>query len=77
MKQTRFSNDQNRPSNSDLFLLLLNNTSRSLRKQFQSQQNRSSNIMAHIYKINIHQNLTNSARESMEDNHPLLTRRVN
>ncbi|CAF4174391.1 unnamed protein product, partial [Rotaria sordida] len=60
------SNDQNRPSNSDLFLLVLNNISRSLRNQFQLQQNNSSNKMAHIFEIKIdknHHNLINSTED--------------
>ncbi|CAF1362774.1 unnamed protein product [Adineta steineri] len=73
------SNDQNRLSNSDLFLLLLNNTSRPLRDEFKLQKNKSSKIMAHIYKTNLdtnNQNLSNSARGSMEDLHTLQTRRA-
>ncbi|CAF1444597.1 unnamed protein product [Rotaria sp. Silwood1] len=69
------SNDQNRPSNSDLFLLILNHTSRSLRNQFKLQQNNSSNKMAHIYKTKIdynHHNLINS----IEDTHITQTRRT-
>ncbi|CAF3401827.1 unnamed protein product [Rotaria socialis] len=60
------SNNQNRPSNSDLFLLILNNTSRPLRHQFKEQQNNSTNKTAHIYKTKTHHNhhnLTNSAED--------------
>ncbi|CAF4359302.1 unnamed protein product [Rotaria sp. Silwood2] len=60
------SNEENRPSNSDLFLLVLNNTSRSLRNQFKLQRNDASNKMAHVYKTKIdnnHHNLTNSAED--------------
>jgi hypothetical protein len=74
-----FSHDQNRPSNSDLFLLLLNNTSRSLREQFKFQQNNSTNKMAHTYKTMTDENnqtTTNSARNSTQDVHNLQDRLV-
>ncbi|UJR22294.1 hypothetical protein I4U23_025352 [Adineta vaga] len=74
-----FSNEQYRLSNSDIFLLLLNNTSRRLRNQFKLQKNPSSNIMAHIYKTNNdidHQNLTSSARELTDDIRFSSTRRT-
>ncbi len=75
-----FSNEQNRLNNSDIFLLLLNNTSRSLRTQFQLQINNSSTTMAHIYKIKndniIIQNLTNSMTDLSVDAEVEQARRV-
>jgi len=68
-----FSNEQIRLSNSDTFLLLLNNTSRSIRTQFRLQENNSSNTIAHIYKTkfddnnNINQNLAQSMTDLSED----------
>jgi hypothetical protein len=44
-----FSADQSRPNNADLFLLLLNNTSRPFRKEFELQKKKSS-AMAHRYQ---------------------------
>ncbi len=61
------SNEQNRPSNSDIFLLLLNNTSRSIRNQFQLQENNSSSTMAHIYKTKAENNIDPSMINSMSD----------
>ncbi|CAF0903236.1 unnamed protein product [Rotaria sp. Silwood1] len=58
------SADQSRPNNADIFLLVLNNTSRSLRKQFESQK-KFSNVMNHKFQKQINnqnQNLTNSSR---------------
>ncbi len=67
-------------NNSDIFLLLLNNTSRSLRTQFQLQINNSSTTMAHIYKIKndniIIQNLTNSMTDLSVDAEVEQARRV-
>jgi hypothetical protein len=63
-----FSADQSRPNNADLFLLLLNNTSRPLRKQFEFQKRKSS-VMAHRYqrKLNNQTHVyPNSARPSTE-----------
>jgi len=66
-----FSNEQNRLSNSDIFLLLLNSTSRSLRTEFQVHGNNLSSAMAHIYKTrndyNINSNLTNSEINLTDD----------
>ncbi|CAF0875475.1 unnamed protein product [Rotaria sordida] len=58
------SADQSRPNNADIFLLVLNNMSRSLRKEFESQKNLS-NVMNHRFqrKLNKHkQDLSNSSR---------------
>ena len=43
------SPEQLRPSNADIFLLLLNNTSRSHRKDFERQVNRRSRTIAHRF----------------------------
>jgi hypothetical protein len=75
-----FSNEQNRLSNSDIFLLLLNNTSRLLRTQFQVHGNNLSSTMAHIYKTksdsNFNQNLTGSEINLTDDIQIAQARRV-
>ena len=43
------SPEQLRPSNADIFLLLLNNTSRSYRRDFERQVNRRSRTIAHRF----------------------------
>ncbi len=75
-----FSNEQNRLSNSDIFLLLLNNTSRLLRTQFQVHGNNLSSTMAHIYRTksdsNFNQNLTGSEINLTDDIQIAQARRV-
>jgi len=67
-------------SNSDIFLLLLNNTSRLLRTQFQVHGNNLSSTMAHIYKTksdsNFNQNLTGSEINLTDDIQIAQARRV-
>lgn len=63
-----FSSDQSHPNNADLFLLLLNNTSRSLRKEFELQTNKST-VMAHRYQRNTNNQtipISDSARTSFD-----------
>lgn len=74
-----FSPDDTRPSNADLFLLLLNNTSRVYRKEFESQIS-TSKIMAHRYetKTVYHDCMSpHSARTSVGSFHYPPAQRVN
>ncbi|CAF1515172.1 unnamed protein product [Rotaria magnacalcarata] len=65
------SADQSRPNNADIFLLVLNNTSRSLRREFESQKNLS-NVMNHRFKRKIsthhpHSSFPTTAADSMSN----------
>ncbi|CAF1048646.1 unnamed protein product [Adineta steineri] len=71
--------DQSRPNNADLFLLVLNNTSRSLRQEFEQQINLT-NVMAHKFQQsmnNLNENIINSARTSVVSIPSQLTERTN
>jgi hypothetical protein len=72
------SSDQSRPNNADLFLLILNNTSRPLRKEFESQKTNSSNVMAHIFQTRMNNrdnSLPTSTRTSLDSTqHPTAVR---
>jgi len=73
------SAEQSRPNNADLFLLVLNNTSRSIRKDFEKQTS-SSTIMAHRFQRNINninQSLPSSAKTSIDSFQYILAERVN
>lgn len=66
-----FSPNQSRPNNADIFLLLLNNASRSFRKEFELQDNLS-NIMNHRFQKksnDYRRNSSNIARLSMNSIH--------
>jgi hypothetical protein len=74
-----FSTDQSRPNNADLFLLLLNNTSRPFRKEFESQTKTSFSVMAHIFQRNTsnrRNSLTSSSRTSVDSFQALSAERV-
>ncbi|CAF4307093.1 unnamed protein product [Rotaria socialis] len=65
------SAEQSRPNNADIFLLVLNNTSRSLRREFESQKNLS-NVMNHRFKRKIsthhsHSSFPTTAADSMSN----------
>jgi hypothetical protein len=62
-----FSPDQSRPNNADFFLLLLNNTSRPLRNEFESQTNKST-VMAHRYQRKTNNQTHSSRRTSTDSN---------
>ena len=61
---TSFSNEQNRVSNGDTLLLLLNNVSRSTRSQFESQEYGAFRTMAHVYKTRLELSMELSSRNS-------------
>lgn len=74
-----FSNEQYRPSNSDMFLLVLNSVSRSFRNEFKAQKNAASSTIAHTYRTNHEsnsENLTRSTQETSEDIRVSPARRV-
>lgn len=58
------SSEQNRVSSADILLLLMNNTSRSVRAQFESQEYGAYRAMGHAYKTRNDLNNELSARNS-------------